>query len=252
MLDRMLEPQFWVAVVEIVWIDLVLSGDNAVVIAMACRDLPRRQRRLGMVIGAGSAAALLVLFTIVVSVVIQLPWLRLVAACALIAIAIKLLGPQAHGGPDAPRAAEGLWRAVWLVVAADVIMSLDNAVAVAAIANGRYLLLGLGLAISIPIVVAGSAIVLALIERFPIIVWLGGAMLGWVAGALFVSDPEVGPRVQALVSAIFGADSLAALDAFAQRTGWEPVELAFSLFAALIVVVAGALWRGAGADRHVS
>lgn len=252
MLERMLEPQFWGAVVEIVWIDLVLSGDNAVVIAMACRDLPRRQRRHGMIIGAGSAAALLVLFTVVVSVLIQLPWLRLVAACALIAIAIRLLGPQAHEGPDAPHAAEGLWRAVWLVVAADLVMSLDNAVAVAAIANGRYILLGLGLAISIPIVVAGSAIVLALIDRFPIIVWLGGAMMGWVAGELVVSDPAVGPRVQALVPAIFGADSLAALHAFAQRTGWEPIELAFSLFAALIVVVAGVLWRRAGADQSAS
>jgi YjbE family integral membrane protein len=243
MLERMLEPQFWAAVVEIVWIDLVLSGDNAVVIAMACRDLPRRQRRLGMIIGAGSAAALLVLFTVVISVLIQLPWLRMVAACALVAIAIKLLGPPAHRASDELDVPDRLWRAVWLVVAADVVMSLDNAVAVAAIAKGRYVLLGLGLSISIPIVVTGSAIVLALIERFPIIVWLGGAMMGWVAGGLFVSDSEVGPRVEALLSAIFGVDSVAALHAFAQRTGWEPVELAFSLFAALIVIAAGALRR---------
>jgi YjbE family integral membrane protein len=251
-MPQILEPQFLVAVVQIVWVDLVLSGDNAVVIAMACRDLPTRQRRLGMIIGAGAAAILLVAFTITVSVLMQLPWLRLGAACALIAIAVKLLGPQSHAAHGTPPAAAGLWRAVWLIVAADVVMSLDNAVAVAAIANGRYLLLGLGLAISIPTVVAGSAVVLALIGRFPIIVWIGGAMLGWVAGALFVSDPAVSPHVQALVPAIFGADGAAALHAFAQRSGLEPVELAFSLLGALIVILAGAVWRRMSADQRVS
>jgi YjbE family integral membrane protein len=248
-MSQILAPQFLVAVVQIVWVDLVLSGDNAVVIAMACRDLPSRQRRLGMIIGAGSAAALLVAFTISVSLLMQLPLLRLAAACALVAVAVKLLGPQSHPSREAPPAAAGLWRAVWLIVAADVVMSLDNAVAVAAIANGRYLLLGLGLAISIPIVVAGSALVLALIERFPIVVWIGGAMLGWVAGALFVSDPVVAPRLEALVPAIFGADGDVALHAFAQRSGLEPVELAFSLVGALIVVLAGALWRRADASN---
>src|SRR5258708_17747158 len=104
---------------------------------------------------------------------------------------VKLVGPDQHDKADTPQAVESLWRAVRVIVVADVVMGLDNAVAVAAVANGRYVLLGLGLAISIPIVVAGSAIILALLERFPIIVWAGGGVLGWVAGELLVSDPII-------------------------------------------------------------
>ncbi|HEY6259400.1 MAG TPA: YjbE family putative metal transport protein [Xanthobacteraceae bacterium] len=247
MLAQFSEPQFWVAVVQIIWIDIVLSGDNAVVIAMACRDLPPRQRRWGMIIGAGAAATLLVVFTIIVSALMLLPLLRLVAACALIFIAVKLVGPQSHDAPDTPEAAQGLWRAVWIVVAADVIMSLDNAVAVAAVANGRFVLLGLGLAISIPTVVAGSAIVLVLIRRFPIIVWAGGAILGWVAGELFVSDPVIASRVDALVPMIFGADSAiaAAARSFESQIGLNPIAQASGLLGAVIVIVGGGVWRRA-------
>jgi YjbE family integral membrane protein len=229
------QPQFWVAVVQIIWIDLVLSGDNAVVIAMACRGLPARQRRRGMIIGAGVAAALLIVFTITVSALMTLPYLRLISACALIWIAIKLVGPDRHDEADTPQAAESLWRAVRIVVVADVIMGLDNAVAVAAVANGRYVLLGLGLAISIPIVVAGSAIVLRLIERFPIIVWAGGAVLGWVAGELFVSDPVIESHVSAL--------TLVNFDVY--RMSLNLAELGFGLLGAVMVIVAGAAWRRA-------
>jgi YjbE family integral membrane protein len=229
------QPQFWVAVVQIIWIDLVLSGDNAVVIAMACRGLPVRQRRRGMIIGAGVAAALLIVFTITVSALMTLPYLRLISACALIWIAIKLVGPDQHDEADTPQAAESLWRAVRIVVVADVIMGLDNAVAVAAVANGRYVLLGLGLAISIPIVVAGSAIVLGLIERFPIIVWAGGAVLGWVAGELFVSDPVIESRLSAL----------ALMNVEIYQMNLNLAELGFGLLGAVMVIVAGAAWRRA-------
>ena len=241
------QPQFWVAVVQIVWIDLVLSGDNAVVIAMACRDLPARERRWGMIIGAGSAAVLLVAFALIVSALLQLPWLRLIAACILIFIAVKLLERRQDRVADTVEAAQGLWRAVGLVVAADVGMSFDNAFAVAAVANGRYLLLALGLAISIPIVVAGSAIVLALMQRFRIIVWVGAAILGWVAGELFISDPIVAPHANALVPAIFGADSAvsAAARSFDSRTGWGPAQLALSLLGVALVLTAGAMRRRA-------
>lgn len=241
------QPQFWVAVVQIVWIDVVLSGDNAVVIAMACRDLPARQRRLGMIIGAGTAALLLVIFTLVVSALLQLRWLRVVAAGLLILIAVKLLDSTPDRATESAQAAKGLWRAVGLVVAADVIMSLDNAVAVAAVANGRYVLLGVGLAISVPIVVAGSAIVLELMRRFPIIVWAGAAILGWVAGDLLVSDPVVAPHLSALAPAVFGADSavVVAERSLESRTGLSLVELIISLLGAALVLAAGAMRRRA-------
>jgi YjbE family integral membrane protein len=242
-LTQFSQPQFWVAVVQIIWIDLILSGDNAVVIAMACRGLPPRQRRKGMIIGAGVAAALLIVFTITVSALITLPFLRLISACALLWIAIRLVGPDQHDEADTPQAAESLWRAVRIVVVADVIMGLDNAVAVAAVANGRYVLLALGLAISIPIVVAGSAVVLALIERFPIIVWAGGAVLGWVAGQLFVSDPVIESRLSAL--ALADSAILGLLRRFADQLSLSPADLAFGLLGALVVILAGAAWRHA-------
>jgi hypothetical protein len=136
-----------------------------------------------------------------------------------------------------------LWRAVRIVVVADVIMGLDNAVAVAAVANGRYLLLGLGLAISIPIVVAGSALLMALIERFPIIVWAGGAVLGWVAGELFVSDPVIASRLHRLLD--FDVNSMipGATRDFAHRLSPNLGELGFGLLGALIVILAGVVWR---------
>ena len=244
------QPQFWVAVVQIIWIDIILSGDNAVVIAMACRDLPVRQRRRGMIIGAGVAAVLLIVFTITVSALMALPYLRLISACALIWIAIRLLGPGQHDAAGTPEAAESLWRAVRIVVVADVIMGLDNAVAVAAVANGRYVLLGLGLAISIPIVVAGSAIALALIERFPIIVWAGGAVLGWVAGELFVSDPVIESRLGALAHVNFDLDSAIpeATRDFAYHLGLNLANFGFGVLGAFIVILAGALWRHARRD----
>jgi YjbE family integral membrane protein len=248
------QPQFWAAIVQIIWIDIVLSGDNAVVIAMACRGLPARQRRMGMIIGAGVAAALLIVFTITVSALLSLPYLRLISACALIWIAVNLVGPNQHDEADTPPAADGLWRAVRIVVVADVIMGLDNAVAIAAIANGRYLLLGLGLAISIPIVFAGSAIVLALIERFPIIVWAGGAVLGWVAGELFVSDPVIESRLSVLDLTRFDVTSAisGAVRHFADQVGLSLAELVFGTLGALIVILAGAMWRRARRSKRSS
>jgi len=202
LMASMQTPTFWVAVVQIIWINILLSGDNAVVIALACRELPPRERLWGMVIGAGVASVLLIAFTAVFSVLLTLPYLRLAGAIALIWIAIKLLAPQAHDEEGTTEAANDLWRAVWIVVVADIVMSLDNVIAVAAVAKGQYILLIIGLAISIPIVIAGSAVILWLMERFPVLVWGGAAILGWVAGDIFAGytfilnlfksiDPEV-------------------------------------------------------------
>jgi len=212
LMASMATPQFWIAVVQIIWINILLSGDNAVVIALACRELPPRERLWGMVIGAGVASVLLITFTAIFSVLLTLPYLRLAGAIALIWIAIKLLAPQPHDEEGSTEAAHDLWRAVWIVVVADIVMSLDNVIAVAAVAKGQWVLLIIGLSISIPVVIAGSAIILWLMERFPILVWGGAAILGWVAGDIFAGDTfvlrvfnSVDPEVLDYAASVVGA-----------------------------------------------
>lgn len=221
--NEMARPTFWLAVLQVIWINILLSGDNAVVIALACRGLPPKERRWGMIIGAGVAAVLLIVFTGVVSVLMTLPYLKLFSAIALLWIAIKLLAPAAHDAEDTPEAIEDLWRAVRLVVVANIVMSLDNVIAVAAVAHGDYVLLTLGLVVSIPIVIAGSAIILALLERFPILIWGGAGVLGWVAGEIFASDSVV-------------------LNFF---NGYEPehIELVAQIVGAAFALGCGFVWR---------
>jgi len=176
-----------------------------------------------MIIGAGFASLLLIVFTGVVSMLMTLPYLRLAGALALFWIAVKLLAPQAHDAEDTPKAVADLWRAVRIVVVADIVMSLDNVIAVAGVANGRYALLILGLAVSIPMVIAGSAVILALLERFAVLVWGGAAILGWVAGDIFASDP--------VVLKIFNGISP------------DHVELAAQIAGAIVVLASGYVWR---------
>jgi YjbE family integral membrane protein len=223
------EPTFWLSVLQVIWVNILLSGDNAVVIALACRGLPPRERMWGMIIGAGFASVLLIVFTVVISKLLTLPYLMLAGSIALLWIAIKLLAPQAHDQEDTPEATSDLWRAVRLVVIADIVMSLDNVVAVAAIAQGGYLLLTIGLAVSIPMVIAGSAIIMALLERFPILVWGGAGILGWVAGEIFSGDPVV--------------------HGFFQGLGIENFEVPAEVIGCLIVLVTGYIWRR---QHHVS
>jgi len=191
LVSEMMRPTFWLAALQIMGINILLSGDNAVVIALAVRALPPKERFWGMVLGAGAAAVLLIVFTGIVATLMKLPYLKLAGGLALFWVAIKLVSPQAHDAEDTPEAVEDLWRAVRVVVVANIVMSLDNVIAVAAAAKGNYVLLGLGLAVSIPVVIAGSALFLAIIERFPIVVWGGGALLGWIAGGLLPEDPII-------------------------------------------------------------
>jgi len=190
-MSEVMRPAFWLAAVQIMGINILLSGDNAVVIALAVRALPPKERFWGMVLGAGAAAVLLILFTGIVATLMQLPYLKLAGGLALFWVAVKLVTPQVHDAEDTPEAVEDLWRAVRVVVVANIVMSLDNVIAVAAAAKGNYFLLGLGLAVSIPVVIAGSSLFLAIIERFPVVVWGGGALLGWIAGGLLPEDPVV-------------------------------------------------------------
>src|SRR3569832_1536866 len=202
LVNEMSHPAFWLAVVQVIWINILLSGDNAVVIALACRGLPPKERRWGMILGAGVASILLIVFTGIVSV---------------------LLAPQAHDADDTPEAIEDLGRAVRLVVVANIVMSLDNVIAVAAVAHGDYVLLTLGLVVNIPIVIAGSAIILALLERFPILIWGGAAVLGWVAGEIFASD-------QVVLNFFSGFQA-------------DHVELASQIFGSVFALGCGFIWR---------
>ena len=170
------DPGFWLAVLQIIWIDVLLSGDNAVVIALACRKLPPRQRMWGIVLGTLVAISLRVIFTGMVTQLMTMPYVKLVGGVLLFWIAVKLLGGEEN--EKEIEAVDSLWKAIKIVAIADVVMSLDNIIAVAAAARGSYALLMFGLAVSIPLIMAGAAIVIALLERFPVIVWAGAALLG--------------------------------------------------------------------------
>ena len=187
-------PALWLALIQIIWINILLSGDNAVVIAMACRSLPEKTRKWGIITGAGVAVGLRILFTGIVATLLALPWLKLIGSLALMYIAVDLALPD-DGGEETVEASESLWKAVGTVAVADIVMSLDNVVAVAAVADGSWLLLGLGVAISIPLIIAGSSLVMAVLDRFPFLVWAGAALLGWVAGEMLLTDVAVTDRI---------------------------------------------------------
>jgi len=243
--SELARPTFWLAALQIMGINILLSGDNAVVIALACRALPPRERFWGMVFGAGLAAVLLILFTGIVATLMKLPYLKLIGGLALFWVAIKLVSPQPHDAEDTPEAVEDLWRAVRVVVVANIVMSLDTVIAVAAAAKGNYLLLGLGLAVSIPIVIAGSALFLAILERFPVVVWAGGALLGWIAGGLLPEDPVVAPYVAGTTQIMF--DTAYTWFGNSGHMKWEvDVELAQAICGILgaIIVVAAGLYVG--------
>jgi YjbE family integral membrane protein len=171
----------------IIWINVVLSGDNAVVIALACRGLPDDKRRTGMVLGAGVAVLLRIVFTVLVAALLSTPFLKIVGGVLLLWIAVKLLSSEDEEG--SVKETDRLWHAVWTVVVADAVMSLDNVLAIAAVAQDSTFLLVLGLAISIPLIVAGAALIMALLDRLPLLIWAGAALLGWVAGEMLISDP---------------------------------------------------------------
>jgi YjbE family integral membrane protein len=177
---------FLLALLQIVWIDVLLSGDNAVVIALACRNLGSN-KNLGMMLGAGAAVLLRILCTGIVAWLMNLPVLKIVGACALIWVAVKMLAGEDEADHP-PSGHEALFWAVLTVVGADAMMSLDNVVAVAAIAKDNLWLLVIGLAMSIPFVVLGAKLISGFIDRYPVLKWAGSAILGWIAGGMFIHD----------------------------------------------------------------
>ena len=194
-------PQFWVAVVEIILVNILLSGDNAVVIALACRNLATRQRRLGIFWGVMGAIVLRIVLTFFAMTLLANPYLKLVGGALLVWIGIKLIAED-DSGEHKVKASDRLLTAVWTIIVADLIMSLDNVMAVAAAAKGDVPLIVFGLVVSIPIVIVGSQIIMRLIERFPVLVLGGGGLLGYIAGDMAVEDPAVAPWIAANAAAV--------------------------------------------------
>jgi YjbE family integral membrane protein len=186
MLEEVLTQAFWVGLLKIIGVNVILSGDNAVVIALAARSLPAKQQTQAVIWGSLAAIVMRVILTIFAVALLTLPWLKLVGSLLLFWIGVKLLIPE--DGDDNIQASDQLIAAIKTILIADLVMSLDNVIAVAAAAGGSYLLLILGLAISIPLVIFGATLLLKLMERFPVIITIGAGLIGWVAGEMLVAD----------------------------------------------------------------
>jgi YjbE family integral membrane protein len=233
-----------VPILQIVWIDLLLSGDNAVVIALACRQLPPSQRKLGMVLGAGTAIVLRIIFALIITQLLAIPFLKLVGGLLLLWIGVKLAMGEEDGGGHEIAASENLWRAVRTIAIADAVMSLDNVIAIAGAADGNVWLFIFGLLLSIPLIIYGSVILTTLIARYPILVWFGAALLGWIAGEMLVTDGAVVNWIKS-IDPTQVADHMKSDGHGGQRLVTEPVAwieyTAAAIGAALVVLIAFAL-----------
>jgi YjbE family integral membrane protein len=186
MLEEVLSQAFWVGLLKIIGVNIILSGDNAVVIALAARSLPQRQQTQAVIWGSGAAIVMRVILTLFAVALLTLPWLKLIGSLLLFWIGVKLLIPE---DDDAEiQASDKLLSAIKTILIADLVMSLDNVIAVAAAAGGSVVLLILGLAISIPLVIFGATLLIKLMERFPVIITIGAGLIGWVAGEMLVTD----------------------------------------------------------------
>lgn len=194
-MEQFLTPEFWVAVGQIIMIDILLGGDNAVVIALACRKLPPAQRTKGIIWGTVGAIVLRVILIFFALTLLAIPFLKIVGALLLVWIGIKLIAPDDEGGHEVA-ASDKLLAAIKTIIVADLVMSVDNVIAIAGAAEGaggdhKMPLVIFGLLVSIPIIVWGSQLVIKLMDRFPSIILIGGMLLGWIAGTMAVSDPAL-------------------------------------------------------------
>ena len=178
---------FWIGLVKIIWINIILSGDNAVVIALAARSLPPDQQKKAVLFGSGAAVVLRIVLTVVAAKLLELSFLQIIGGLLLLWIGVQLLGDEEEEDGDG-KEYDSMMAAVRTILIADLVMSLDNVIAVAAAAKGSFVLLILGLAISIPLVIFGSTLMIKLMDRFPIIITLGAALIGWVGGETIASD----------------------------------------------------------------
>ena len=223
MLLELQSTQFWINLLEIIGINILLSGDNAVVIALASRSLAESRRQIAVIGGSGAAVVLRIILCLIIEWVLKIPYLKLIGGLLLLYIGVKLVIAEESGDADIA-AHPSPWGAIRTIVVADAVMSLDNVVAIAAAAHDSVLLITLGLLISIPLIVFGSQVLLRVLTRFPILVILGGGLLGWVAGDIIVSDPSVRAHLPfeehlaALVTqSVLGAAVMAAGIALSQR-----------------------------------
>lgn len=218
-MEEFLTAHFWVAVGQIILIDILLGGDNAVVIALACRQLPENQRLKGILWGTVGAILLRVALIAFAITLLQVPFLKIAGAALLIWIGVKLITPHDEDAHGNIQASDKLWSAVKTVIVADLVMSIDNVIAIAGAAQNageqhQMALVILGLVVSIPIIVWGSQIVLKLMDRFPVIILLGGMLLGWIAGGMFQTDPmlkDLIPQEQSWHYALGAAGALLVL-----------------------------------------
>ncbi len=238
------------AIVKIIGINIILSGDNAIVIALACRGLPPKQRTIGIMLGAGAAVVLRIIFTLIIQYLFDVPWLQLIGGLLLFWIAVKLLTAE-EASEDSVAAGASLFEAVKIVAIADIVMSLDNVLAIAAAAKSapagqQIWLIILGLIISIPLVVAGATLIMSLLSRYPVLVWVGAALLGFVAGELMVSDKISLLQMQSWNAAFVVPD----LDA---PVGLKPSALinysAGAIGAAIVVLLGYVLTRGHAKEK---
>jgi YjbE family integral membrane protein len=227
-MELLQSADFWIGLFKIIWINIILSGDNAVVIALAARSLPPHQQTKAVLFGSGAAVVLRILLTVVAARLLALPYLQIVGGLLLLWIGVQLLGDEEEGEGESKEYGS-LGAAVRTILIADLVMSLDNVIAVAAAAKGSMLLLVLGLAISIPLVIFGSTLMIKLMERFPVIVVLGAALIGWVGGETMVSDTT--------------------LRAFTEANHW--VHYAAAAAGAVVVVALGKLMQSRAA-RHTA
>ncbi|MBC7680826.1 MAG: TerC family protein [Ferruginibacter sp.] len=232
-MEEFLTAHFWLAVGQIIMIDILLGGDNAVVIALACRGLPDKQRTKGILWGTVGAIILRVILIAFALSLLQVPYLKLVGAILLLWIGVKLLVPEDDGHNNI-QASDKLWSAVKTVIVADLVMSIDNVIAIAGAAQGagethQLPLVIFGLLVSIPIIIGGSQLVLKLMDRFPLIITLGGMLLGWIAGTMAYSDP--------------------ALAAYLPQD--KPTSYAFGIAGALVVLALGKWWQHKSASKTV-
>jgi YjbE family integral membrane protein len=190
LIAEVMTTQFWLGLMTIIWVNIILSGDNAVVIALAARSLPEHQQKKAVMYGAGAAVLMRIVLTIVAVELLKFPYLKLIGAVLLVWIAVKLLVPEEESG-DGIESSANLMTAIKTILIADLVMSLDNVIGVAAAAKGNVVLLVVGLGISIPLIIYGSTLILKLMTRFPVIVTIGAGLLGWVAGEMAFSDPAI-------------------------------------------------------------
>ena len=192
-----IDADYALAILRIIGINIILSGDNAIVIALACRSLPPRQRVIGIILGAGAAVLLRIIFTVILQQLLDVPWLKLAGGLILLWIAVKLLlGEEAN--EESVKSGANVWEAVKIVAVADIVMSLDNVLAIAGAAGKHTDLIIVGLIISVPLVVFGATLLTWLLDRMPILVWAGAALLGWVAGELIATEPILQSYLQSV------------------------------------------------------